>query len=464
MINDLRIKIQDYLHEHHLPQETNSLFVGFSGGADSTALLLLMKHCVSDRITAVHFHHGIRGEEADHDAEHCQLFCQEHKICFHIRYLDIPARKQSRESLEMAARRLRLTEWKQIIKQQSQTATVALGHHLDDLMETFFIRLLRGANSSALIALRPRSFINGVHFIRPFLSVRRVDLLHYLKEQGITQFCQDSSNQDRRYLRNRIRHQLLPLIREIGYNDRGLIQSLSYLEKDAELIELVSTREGIDFDNPLCLVHLKKIDHALWSRLLTAWLSRQSGRYLPIRKHALQRLQNSQSQAEIRYIPLNKVYHLRIEKGLLFLEKNEGTSFVFKPKIWRWADVSQIELEELTINCHATVTSFSNDDLSEARPNESYWNPEAMPDSFMLRLRRPGDRMIPFGGHQSRRIKKLIATAGIPYTTKKHLIVFCHPDGRLLWVPGVCRSSFAMVQNNASKMLRIQVDFGDNTV
>ncbi|MBQ7650884.1 MAG: tRNA lysidine(34) synthetase TilS, partial [Victivallales bacterium] len=207
--------VKSFIAEHAV---SGKVFAGFSGGADSTALLLALHETGMD-VTAVHFNHGIRGDEADADEEWSRNFCAARNISFISEHLNVPANIRKGESTEEAARRLRIEAWIRI----SQARPVFIAHHADDTLEELFLRLARGSNVSALVPMRPVRQICGVTFLRPFLKMRKARLEEWLRSKGIGDWRIDSTNSDNSYRRNAVRNRLLPLFREIFGNDSGLL-------------------------------------------------------------------------------------------------------------------------------------------------------------------------------------------------------------------------------------------------
>ena len=124
-------RIKSYLR----PAGGKTLLIGFSGGADSTSLLLLAKRYQSEltyQLEAVHFEHGIRGSESREDAVWCENFCRRHEIKFRRIDLSVPMRKLPGENLEGAARRMRLEHFRKLSMQYQQSAVIGLGHHFDE--------------------------------------------------------------------------------------------------------------------------------------------------------------------------------------------------------------------------------------------------------------------------------------------------------------------------------------------
>ncbi|MBO7741569.1 MAG: tRNA lysidine(34) synthetase TilS, partial [Victivallales bacterium] len=155
-------------------------FVGFSGGADSTALLLATQLC-GIPVTAVHFNHHLRGADADADAQWCREFCEARNIPFIAVDLQVNQERLPGESLETAARRLRLREWHNLTRDGG--TPVFLAHHLDDCLEELFLRLARGANCSGLTGMKPmRRMADGTLLCRPLLKCRKSELEDFLRE------------------------------------------------------------------------------------------------------------------------------------------------------------------------------------------------------------------------------------------------------------------------------------------
>ena len=214
-----------------LPYRGEKLLAGFSGGCDSTALLLLL-HRWGWRgalLEAVHFDHGLRGEASRQDALWCEDFCRARDIAFR----KIELRLAPGPDLEAAARASRLAYYRRIAP-----VAVALAHHADDAAETLLLRLARGSNVSALAALRPVRKLGQVTLLRPLLGRRRAELEAFLRSEGVTDWRNDASNRDNHFARNRLRNELLPaLYRALPPARKGLLRALSALTLDAEYLE-----------------------------------------------------------------------------------------------------------------------------------------------------------------------------------------------------------------------------------
>ncbi len=197
-------KVQAAIHQGGLACAGDRIGVAVSGGADSVALLFALKEMGCYSLTVLHANHGLRGTESDGDQEFvCSLAWQ----------LDLPVQTKrltlGAGNLEQEARNARYG-WFQELMETGAVDRVAVGHTRSDQAETVLFRFLRGAGTSGLAAILP---VTKEGIFRPLLSLSRSEILTFLREKGIS-WREDSSNQDGRFARNRIRHQLLPQLKQ----------------------------------------------------------------------------------------------------------------------------------------------------------------------------------------------------------------------------------------------------------
>ena len=220
-----------------------------SGGADSVALLLLLhaanslpRNSLGVGLSAVHVHHGLRGQEADGDLAFVEALCVRLEIPLHVHHASVPDRvARSREAgqpetIEEAARALRYEFFGSLIA-QGHADSVLTAHTLDDQAETVLMKLLRGAWTEGLSGIHPVVLVPHAtrpgKILRPLLSVRRYELEDYLRSRNQV-WRTDSSNTDEAFTRNRIRHNLLPLLREFNPSLDQTLANLAELARDDE--------------------------------------------------------------------------------------------------------------------------------------------------------------------------------------------------------------------------------------
>jgi tRNA(Ile)-lysidine synthase len=219
--------------------------VAISGGADSVALLLTLhaanaaKHdALGVGLSAVHVHHGIRPGEADVDQQFVEALCKSLDIPLHLHHANIPERvAQTGETIEEAARNVRYDYFASLIAAGHADA-VLTAHTLDDQAETVLMKLLRGAWTEGLSAIHPVVLVNTTgqrqgKILRPFLNTRRTEIEACLNQLN-QPWREDSTNADTSYTRNRIRHELMPQLRQYNPSLDQTLANLAELAREEE--------------------------------------------------------------------------------------------------------------------------------------------------------------------------------------------------------------------------------------
>ncbi|MCG3146692.1 MAG: tRNA(Ile)-lysidine synthase [Verrucomicrobiae bacterium] len=211
--------------------------VGVSGGADSVALLDALVR-LGHRPHVCHLNHKLRGAESDGDAEFVRKLAGQYGLPVTIKSRRVKAD-------ENACRQARLAFFEQVAKKTGIT-TIALAHTGDDQVETFLMRLIRGAGVDGLAGIWPERQMGKLRVIRPLLNVSHADVMDYLKRYRL-KWREDSSNANRRFLRNRIRHELLPLLeREYNAGIRAALRrTAEILRAEAEADPVAMERRTI---------------------------------------------------------------------------------------------------------------------------------------------------------------------------------------------------------------------------
>lgn len=234
-------KVRKGLKKSVYKARTTPLLVGFSGGADSTALLMSLKSLLpeSQPLCAVHVEHGLRGSLSRKDAEHARHVCQLYGIDFRCEHVRVSRIAQL--GLEGAARESRRSAFLTVAREIGAD-TLALAHNMDDQAETVLMRLFEGAGVRGISGMKWRTPFSskgddGFHIIRPLLNVSRKEILEYLEAQSIS-WVEDEMNADESRLRNRIRKKIMPVVREhIG--DAAVSGIAKSAEISAPLISLM---------------------------------------------------------------------------------------------------------------------------------------------------------------------------------------------------------------------------------
>ena len=206
----MKQKISDYISKHSLLSRDALHLVALSGGADSVALLRILRD-LDYQIEAAHCNFHLRGAESDRDEAFVRQLCDSLGIKLHLIHFDTETYASVHQvSIEMAARELRYGYFRSLCKDIG-AETVCVAHHRDDAVETFLMNLLRGSGIHGLTGIRPK---NG-QIVRPLLCVGRQDILDYLHSIG-QDYVTDSTNLESIVLRNKLRLQVLPLLKQLN--------------------------------------------------------------------------------------------------------------------------------------------------------------------------------------------------------------------------------------------------------
>ncbi|MED5495283.1 MAG: tRNA lysidine(34) synthetase TilS, partial [Verrucomicrobiota bacterium] len=248
-MHPLAEKISELARTKNLFPGTSKVVVAVSGGIDSMVLLDLLALpglSLRDRLVLAHFNHQLRGGESDADAVFVEQAANALGLPFESGRGDTGERAaESGGGLEAAARELRHSFFARLAKRLSAT-TVALAHHADDQVETFFLRLARGSGTRGFAGMAlqsPSPADTEITLVRPMLAARRSEIEAYAAEAGID-YRDDASNADTRFLRNKIRHQLLPqLAAELGLSfHRQVVKAMQLAGDDADCIDALAAQ------------------------------------------------------------------------------------------------------------------------------------------------------------------------------------------------------------------------------
>lgn len=277
--NTLFSKIHTAIEKDQLINPGDTIIIGLSGGPDSLFLLHFLASIRTQmnlNLVAAHLDHGWRADSAKD-----VIFCQEAAQALGVRFVtenlsNLGISLKFNGSLEDVGRRAR-RHFLERVKEEFQAQAIALGHHLQDQQETFFIRLIRGTSLSGLVGMRPR---HG-SFIRPLLSISKNDILDYLKVHAIP-YLEDPTNTSNDFLRNRIRQHVLPALKACDDRFEGsfdaTITRLQALERhlETETQDILKRLALYKFDKKgLNLKNILTLPPIIQERLLIAWLCQE---------------------------------------------------------------------------------------------------------------------------------------------------------------------------------------------
>jgi tRNA(Ile)-lysidine synthase len=437
----LAVRVLGTIRRQGLMPAGARVLVALSGGGDSVALLLVLQSLHDQGeivlVGAAHLNHQLRAE-ADEDEAFCRRLVQRCGLAFVSERVDVAAlARQEKRSIEDAARRARYAF---LVRAADEVEAdfIATGHTRDDQAETFLLRILRGAGTRGLGGIRPR---NG-RVIRPLLDVTRDDLRACVAAHG-EQFREDASNMDVRIPRNRVRHELMPLLQS-----RFSAAVVDILAREAELArrdEDFLQRQAIDLARRIVLSEnaseirmaaaaLDGAHPALSSRVARLTLERfSSGRAIGFEHvDSLLGLARRQSDGAIA-LPGQDALRLGTEVVLRPARRGPGaiaSSFAFPLSIPGEVQAVGWAIAAANAGRSAASRPWAGRGTEVGIPVKSLSLPLA------VRNRRPGDRFRPLGSPGKRKLQDFFVDRKVPRAQRDVLPLVVDAQDRIVWVPG----------------------------
>ncbi len=441
-------KIFSFTNKNRLIEKGDSILIGFSGGADSRFVLYFLNKYAAKykiKIAAVHVNHMLRGKEAERDENFCRKVADEIGIEFYSKSVNVKSyAKKNKLSIEEAARILRYEVFEEIADKENFTK-ICTAHNMNDNSETVLLNLFKGTGTAGLSGIPPK---RG-KIIRPLLAVTRDEIEDYLSSENI-KFITDSSNADVNFLRNKIRREILPVVRS-GINPQvdkailnlsGIISGrnvfiknyadklrVKLLEKDSGKLKLkISLPET---DSTLLL------DEILRPELVGIFSF--SPEYQDIEK--IKDLINSQKGSVAAF--RENLYGIREKNEVLFYRAKEHSgeseiTFRLGKKV-KTDDFELIFKDNL--NKEAGCEIISLDDLDE---------------TFILRKWKTGDKFQPLGMKGKKKISDFLTDIKIPSHERADVYVVVN-NNEIIWVVGYRISDKVKIKNNSRKKAKLCV-------
>ncbi len=461
-------------------QPAEAVLVAVSGGADSVALLHILKilaPAYSIRLGIAHLNHGLRGADADRDARFVAALADESNLRCHIETVDVQRYRLRRKlSLEEAARQVRYDFYAATAARHGY-AKIALGHHADDNAESVLMFLFRGSGPTGLSGIQP---VRNGKIIRPLIRLTRRQTREYLDEKGIPHVS-DSSNRDHRFLRNRIRNELIPQLKA-DYNP-AIIRSLNRLadifRKENEwlepviapIFEQIVTGTGRD-RLAVSLESFGEFPEAVQRRLVRKAIAAVKG--------DLRRISFSHIDAVNRLAvsgPMRGALDLpdgirvdRQDRTLLFIKgayphrAGPGGKLIAEAPQFRYTVANpfrqplQLEVPEIGLQMHFSVLTIQKPlDFQQGGQNEAFFDMEKLTFPLILRNVQPGDRFKPLGmSSGSQKVKKYFIDHKVPHKQRSRHPVLLSGD-QIIWVVGRRISETCKVGISTRRVLKAAV-------
>ena len=425
MLADVRRSIA---HEHMLARH-EPLWVAVSGGMDSMVLLHALRS-LGHSCHVVHVDHGLRGAESDTDRRFVEEHCRTLSIQVHVESVDVFGRAAERGlSTQMAARELRYEVFHRLLVGDGPRK-LALAHHADDAVETLLMNLMRGTGIAGWRGIAP---VSGP-FVRPLLAVRRSAIAGYATENGIA-YREDSSNTDPHYLRNRVRHELVPLMEALRPGSRSVLaREVEQLRGLVTVVErsfghtLGSVNTGLQ-NAPVHrwtasgLVPFDVINASGAPILFLQWLLAGKG----FHPHIIEAMHDAVGSINTGARFLSDTHTVTVERTGLHIAPSTDQCW---PEVLIGADLV------IPPEAGVVVNGCAPHEVDYREGTGTAWlDRDRLEFPLLLRQWQPGDRMRPIGSVGSKLISDILTDAKVPNATRAHHRVLVS-GGTIVWLLG----------------------------
>ena len=430
-----------FIAREKLCKPDDSILVAVSGGPDSVVLLDLLIRA-GYKVAIAHCNFKLRGKESDGDETFVKNLGRKRKVKFFTRSFQTKVYAQKMKlSVQEAARSLRYNWFEELAWSQGFDK-IALGHHQDDLIETFFINLFRGSGIKGLKSIP----VQRDKIIRPLMFSGRDEIIKYCKKNRLP-YRSDSSNDDEKYLRNTIRSKLLPVIDDIKPSStrKTMLQSIRYIIEDyavyQQLMHELRTRRIMNLDESTFMIEdVHDLDPAMFYHLTENFgFDRKTTDAILVSLHKGSTGKEFHSTS----------YRLLIDRDrLLIREKSTPEKSAYTIRENMAPDDMPLHLTMKTYKKKKPV-KFNPD------PNHAYFDLQKVSFPLTIRKWKKGDRMVPFGMKGSKLISDLLTDKKLSRFKKEDAWVMLSGK-QIIWVLGIRSSNLTRVSRKTDKVLEFK--------
>lgn len=455
-MTDMLEKVKKTIIEHKLLNTCDKVLVALSGGADSVCLLhclLALAPSFNLSVSAAHVNHGLRGQDADDDETFVRTLCAKWGISLHVKKADVSqVAKQRKVGLEEAGRYVRYCFFEEL-KEEYGFTTIATAHHAGDNVETVLMRLMRGTGPLGLSGIPYRNEA----VIRPLLDVSKQEIEAYITDQNLS-YRTDFSNFDKAFTRNRVRHELLPLIEEKFNPDFsqsfqeqiGLYSACgAYIKGEADKLfarVMQPVFEGYGFNCNKLLAE----NEFLVSTMLHQIVTNICGGKEVSQKHIEAVVGMIKAQSGAVMLPgsvLAEICH-----GVLYIRKDVEE----KPFCYQFA--SRVYIREA--DCYITVTEL--EEMPKERGRQVvYLDPDKLRGKKLtIRSRAEGDVFYPVGMEGKKKLQDFFVDQKVPRFMRDKVPILT-ADDEIVWVAGYRLDRRFAVTNEKIRVLCVKLHRGE---
>ena len=478
--NSLIKKVEKTVSEYDMLKENDSVLVGVSGGADSVALIHILNeiaHFFSLKLGVAHLNHSLRGNESDNDASFVASVADKlHLPCFIEKKDVIKYKTENGLSLEEAGRRVRYAFFEDIAQSKGYNR-IALGHTCDDNAELVLMYLIRGSGPLGLSGIPPvRPVLEyDLSIIRPLIKTSRKEIIDYISEKNLS-YVTDKSNLDEKYLRNRIRHRLIPELKA-GYNLK-IVETLnrlaSVVRSEEEWME--NELKSIFNKNTLFKENNRIVFSVSGMNALHPAVKRRAARSaIAGVKGDLRRISYSHIELVLAQLEGNSEKwsldlpdRIRVSKtgGNLVISKEENAlrSIISKHGIRDQDHYEYVINEPGRVYAEkegfkvvfSEIKNVTLEYIRQSGPGVAFFDMDKINFPLVLRNRLPGDRFTPLGMTGSKKVSKYLINKKVPGESRLKLPVMLS-NCKIIWLAGYVIDDSVKVTLNTRKILMAEL-------
>lgn len=431
-------KLQNHININFPHLKGKKLLLATSGGIDSMVLVHLF-HQLNYEIAIAHCNFKLRGNESDADENFVIQFAQENQIPFHVisfqteEYAD-----KNKLSIQLAARKLRYDWFNEVLAKENYDYLLT-AHHLDDQLETFLINFTRGTGLEGLTGIPAQN----EKIIRPLLPFSREEIEVFAKENTIT-WREDSSNSSNKYLRNKMRHDIIPLLKELNPSFLSSFQNtLNHLSDSNDFIEEISNemyQKAIASNNDAIEIDLiKLLEYKNYKSYLYQWLKK----YDFTSWEDIYNLVNAQSGKQILS---EKYIILKDRDKLIVFPKTE------KEKIQEY----YLKENEKNLKVPLNISLCKVDNISNTTNNAIFVDEDMIQFPLVIRKKQEGDSFQPSGMKGKKKLSKYFKDEKYSLIDKEKQWILTS-NNAIVWIIGKRADERFLANKTTQNIIKIEI-------
>lgn len=447
--------------EHRMIERGSTVVVGVSGGPDSVALMNVLNSLASEldfKVVVVHMDHALR-EDSSADADFTAAAAAHLGLQCRIKRVNVKVIAADRSVSVEEAGRVARYEFFAEVAAEFDASKIATAHHLDDEIETFFLRLFRGSSIQGMQGIRP--VYDRV--IRPFIRTTRVQILDFLHMSGI-EYRSDPTNLETNIDRNFIRGRVLPCIRERFPNyGKPLERTMELIRQEDRFIAQIAERvceDTVTVDKlalSLNLTRLRKANPVIVSRVILSALHKMLGpqvRLGRVHVRSVEKLLYSEKPSGFVVLPGGLKVRRSYDQMLISLEPQEKLEHAYQTQI-TGPGIYQLPPSPTKIRIQLSSRGILDPKSADGK-RRAFFDADSAAFPMTLRNTVPGDRLNLWGMEGSRKVKKIFIDLKVPREQRK-LIPLLVKDSEILWIAGVRRGSGAGVTDSTREVVEVEI-------